>query len=76
MAKCLLLTGALLVAFGGVVFTTSQQSSPAVPSQLATIQQYCVGCHNEKRASAGLIITVDVLVIYALTAHGREVANV
>jgi len=42
-----------LVLSGGVAFTTSQTAS--VPdSHLATIKQYCGGCHNDRLKSAGV----------------------
>jgi len=65
MLRRISLTGALLVSLSGVVFTTPQQSAPVVPSagggqqhsnvaQLATIKQYCAGCHNDRIKSAGV----------------------
>jgi len=57
------LTAVLLVSFGGVAFTTSQ-SQPAGSSgsgqqeksaaELATIKQYCGGCHNDRMKAAGV----------------------
>ncbi|HXD73631.1 MAG TPA: DUF1592 domain-containing protein [Vicinamibacterales bacterium] len=54
----LLLTGALLLSFGAVTFTTGQsrpsESGPRQDDQLATIRQYCYGCHNDRLKSAGV----------------------
>src|SRR5215475_10763913 len=57
------LTAVMLVSFGGVAFTTSQ-SQPAGSSgsgqqeksaaELATIKQYCGGCHNDRMKAAGV----------------------
>jgi mono/diheme cytochrome c family protein len=50
------LVAVLLTAFGGVAFTKSQQP-PAAHSpevQLATIKQYCGGCHNDRMKAAGV----------------------
>jgi hypothetical protein len=52
--KRIFLTGALLVSLGGVVFTTSQaQVAPAGP-QLATVKQYCAGCHSDRVKAGGV----------------------
>jgi mono/diheme cytochrome c family protein len=59
------LVAVLLVSFGGVAFTTSQsQSGPSgapgggpqekSAAQLATIKQYCGGCHNDRMKAAGV----------------------
>ena len=57
------LIAALLLAFGGVAFTTSQsQVAPTgAPgqhekdvAQLATVKQYCGGCHNDRMKAAGV----------------------
>jgi hypothetical protein len=46
---------AVLVSFGGVAFTTPQTGSVPIPDpHLATIKQYCGGCHNERLKSAGV----------------------
>src|SRR5437764_3354999 len=67
MFQRVLLTGAVLVSLGGVVFTTSQ-AAPAGQAaaggqndvaQLATIKQYCAGCHNDRMKAAG--VSFDVL---------------
>jgi mono/diheme cytochrome c family protein len=52
----IVLTGALLVSFGGVARTTPQSAPvPAAPEpHLATIKQYCAGCHNDRLKSAGI----------------------
>jgi mono/diheme cytochrome c family protein len=49
-------TGVLLVLAGGVAFTTPQSTpvSPAPEPHLATIRQYCSGCHNDRLKSAGV----------------------
>src|SRR5215831_12563368 len=50
------LVAVLLTTFGGVAFTKSQQP-PAAHSpdvQLATIKQYCGGCHNDRMKAAGV----------------------
>jgi mono/diheme cytochrome c family protein len=62
MFQRVLLTGAVLVSLGGVVFTTSQAAPAAAPAaagqndiaQLATIKQYCAGCHNDRMKAAGV----------------------
>jgi mono/diheme cytochrome c family protein len=59
------LIAVLLLAFGGVAFTTSQSPvAPTGPSgggqqdkdvvQLATVKQYCGGCHNDRMKAAGV----------------------
>ena len=50
------LTGALLLSLGGVVFSTSQTTSVPRTSetQLATVTQYCAGCHNDRTKAAGV----------------------
>jgi mono/diheme cytochrome c family protein len=50
------LAGALLALSGGVVFTTPQAPSASRESDapLATITQYCAGCHNDRIKSAGV----------------------
>src|SRR5437667_8667750 len=56
MMKRLLLTGAILVSSAGAVFTTAQ-TAPApkdADAQLATIKQYCAGCHSDRMKSAGV----------------------
>ena len=63
--KPMFLTGALLVSLGGVVFTTPQAPSVHVSppgggqqvnnvGQLATIKQYCAGCHNDRAKTGGV----------------------
>jgi mono/diheme cytochrome c family protein len=46
----------VLVAFGAVGLTTPQSSSvsPAPEPHLATIKQYCGGCHNDRLKAAGV----------------------
>jgi hypothetical protein len=50
------LTGALLALPSAVVFTTPQAPSVSRESEarLATIKQYCAGCHNDRLKSAGV----------------------
>src|SRR5215472_3398411 len=59
------LVAVLVAAFGGVVFTTSQSQSAPTGSlgggqqeknvaQLATVKQYCGGCHNDRMKAAGV----------------------
>jgi mono/diheme cytochrome c family protein len=57
----ILLTSAILVSIGGVGFTTSQAQvvpagSPGGSSvaQLATIKQYCAGCHSDRSKAGGV----------------------
>ena len=52
-------TTATLVVLGGVVFTTPQAPSTltgpkASDVQLATIKQYCAGCHSDRLKSGGV----------------------
>src|SRR5882672_12604464 len=56
MVTRVLLTGALLVTLGGVVFTTSPSASVARTSEteLATIRQYCATCHNDRMNAGGV----------------------
>jgi mono/diheme cytochrome c family protein len=56
MLRRILLIGALFVSLGGVVFTTSQTAPPprSTETQLATIKQYCAGCHNDRTKTAGV----------------------
>ncbi len=57
MLRRLSLIGVCIVSLGGVVFTTSQSASVATkPSdaRIATIRQYCVGCHNDRTKAAGV----------------------
>jgi mono/diheme cytochrome c family protein len=56
MLRRVLITGALLALPGGVVFTTSQAPSVSRESEarLATIKQYCAGCHNDRLKSGGV----------------------
>src|SRR5512138_791226 len=51
-----LMTGAFLLALGGVVFTTPQVPSAAkAPDvQLAIVKQYCATCHNDRMKAAGV----------------------
>jgi len=46
----------LLVVAGGVAFTAPQTGSVSQPPDphLATIRQYCGGCHNDRLKSAGV----------------------
>ena len=51
------LVGVFIASLSGVF--TAAQSTPAAPSsdtekQLATIQQYCTGCHNDRTKMAGV----------------------
>src|SRR6516165_3307801 len=59
------LVAVLVAAFGAVAFTTSQTESVATSppgggqqeksaAQLATIKQYCGGCHNDRMKAAGV----------------------
>ena len=50
------LIAVLVASFGGVAFTTSQQApaAPAAAPQLATIKQYCGGCHNDRMKAGGV----------------------
>ena len=71
------LIAVLVASFGAVAFTTSQsQSAPAGSSggsqdksaaQLATIKQYCGGCHND-RMKAGSV-SFDGLTADAIGQH-------
>ena len=51
--------GVLFVASLASVLTAAQQTTPARPASgaeghLATMQQYCVGCHNDRVKTAGV----------------------
>src|SRR5437763_3891094 len=50
------LIGVLLVSLGGEGFTTSQAAPAprAADAQLATIKQYCAGCHNDRAKVGGV----------------------
>src|SRR5512134_2671306 len=53
------LAGIVLVASLTRVFTSSQQTTAGLPTsglqgQLATMQQYCVTCHNDRTKVAGV----------------------
>src|SRR5215470_180333 len=49
------LIAVLVASFGAVAFTTAQQAvTPSPDSQLATIKQYCGGCHNDRMKAAGV----------------------
>ncbi len=54
------LIAVFLLALGGNVFTTSQSAVAPGPraqdpaAQLATIKQYCGGCHNDRTKAAGV----------------------
>ena len=50
------LAAVLAILSGGVAFTTPQSAavSPAPEPHLATIKQYCGGCHNDRLKSAGV----------------------
>ena len=57
-------TTATLVVLGGVVFTTPQSPSTltgpkASDVQLATIKQYCAGCHNDRIKAAGQAVAYE-----------------
>src|SRR5215470_5883786 len=56
MLKRALLTGVLIALPGGVVFTTPQSASVsrAPDAHLATIEQYCAGCHSDRLKSGGV----------------------
>jgi mono/diheme cytochrome c family protein len=79
MMKRLLLIGGFLLPLGGVVFTTSQDATPGPPKgghyqesgdqQLATIKQYCSGCHNDRVKSAG--VSFDALTTDAVGQHAE-----
>src|SRR5215471_8111561 len=49
-------TTTVLVLLGGVVFTTPQVPVPSKSpdAQLATIKQYCAGCHSDRLKSGGV----------------------
>jgi mono/diheme cytochrome c family protein len=76
MMRRILLTGAILVSSAGVVFTTAQK--PEGPPkgghyeergdrQLATIKQYCAGCHNDRTKAAG--VSFDGLTTAGIGQH-------
>jgi mono/diheme cytochrome c family protein len=56
MLRRTLLTGAFLLSLGGVAFTTSQTAPAphASDAQLATIKQYCAGCHSDRIKAGGV----------------------
>jgi mono/diheme cytochrome c family protein len=49
-------TTTVLILLGGVVFTTPQvtPASKTPDAQLATIKQYCAGCHSDRLKSGGV----------------------
>jgi mono/diheme cytochrome c family protein len=72
------LVAVLLLAFGGVAFTTAQsQVAPTgAPgggqqekdaAQLATVKQYCGGCHNDRMKAAG--VSFDGLTADSIGQH-------
>src|SRR5437868_10584897 len=82
MLKQLSLAGAIVLSTSAVVFTTSQTAAPAGPpkggphrgardwgsdAQLATIKQYCAGCHNDRMKSAG--VSFDGLTAESIGKH-------
>jgi mono/diheme cytochrome c family protein len=65
-----LLTGAFLLSLGGVAFTTSQTSpalKPAPDTQLATIKQYCAGCHSDRLKAGG--VSFEGLTAESISQH-------
>src|SRR3954466_8365197 len=82
MLKQVSLAGAIILSTSAVVFTTSQTSTPAAPPKgghyqglrdqgsavhLATIKQYCAGCHNDRMKAAG--VSFDGLTAEAIGQH-------
>ncbi len=54
-AKSISLRLTVLLIAGGFVALRAQQQQPASP-QHALINQYCVGCHNDKLKTGGLAL--------------------
>jgi hypothetical protein len=55
MTRRIPLTGALAVLFSGVVFSgVSVSGVETSDAQLATIKQYCAGCHNDRAKTGGV----------------------
>ena len=56
MLRRILIAAACLAASSSVVFTTSQSAPAASTSdtQLATVKQYCGGCHNDRLKTGGV----------------------
>jgi mono/diheme cytochrome c family protein len=56
MRLAAVLSGCLVVAGGSVVATGGQGTDPAAPAYRATLDQYCVGCHNSRTKSGGVAL--------------------
>ena len=76
MMRRISVTGALVVLFSGVsssgvVFTTSPAASVPRTSdaQLATIKQYCAGCHNDRAKTGG--VTFEGLAPESIGQHAE-----
>jgi hypothetical protein len=64
----LLVTSAYVGAAGWQSQGAAPASSPQVSPEKAALDRYCVRCHNEKTASAGLVL--DTSDLQHLAAHG------
>src|SRR5262245_30014318 len=50
----IMLAVVLTATLSGVFTAAPVSQTPAVPDQLATINQYCVGCHNDRAKTGGV----------------------
>ena len=66
--------GTLGVVFGCAIVSVVSAQSPSAPQHKATIDQYCVTCHNQRLKTGGL--SLDALDIANLQANAETWENV
>ena len=66
--------GALCVVIGCAIVGVVSAQSPSAPQQRATIDQYCVTCHNQRLKTGGL--SLEALEIANVQANAETWENV
>ena len=72
-AALLLISLSLCLCGSGIVAGARQQPKPTPPPSTtqyrALLDQYCVGCHNQRSKTAGL--TLDTMDLSDIAKHGE-----